>query len=74
MNLNPNLNVNPNFVAAHLLNRAGENQNQNQVAIDKAKVTLLLEINSELFRETVQIQASGKVDQEEKTSDKGFYG
>ena len=76
LNLNPNLNPNPNpnFVNIHHLNRVGENQSQNHITIDKARVTLLLEINSELIRETVQIQNSGKVDQEEKTSDKGFYG
>jgi len=67
---------NPNTVAAQqqqlFMNRAMETQNH--IAIDKSRVTLLLEINSELLRETVQLQTSGKVDQEDKTSDKGFYG
>ena len=54
------------------MNRAMETQSH--IAIDKSRVTLLLEINSELLRETVQLQTSGKVDQEDKTSDKGFYG
>lgn len=67
---------NPNTVAAQqqqlLMNRAMETQNH--IAIDKSRVTLLLEINSELLRETVQLQTNGKVDQEDKTSDKGFYG
>ena len=67
---------NPNTVAAQqqqlLMNRAMETQGH--IAIDKSRVTLLLEINSELLRETVQLQTNGKVDQEDKTSDKGFYG
>ncbi|KAF8455286.1 hypothetical protein BDZ91DRAFT_686376, partial [Kalaharituber pfeilii] len=65
----------PNTVSAQqqqlLMNRAIESQNQ--LAIDKARVTLLLEINAELLRETVQLQAAGK-HQEDKSADKGFYG
>ncbi|KAF8421413.1 hypothetical protein EV426DRAFT_198695 [Tirmania nivea] len=68
--------LNPNTVAAQqqqlFMNRAMETQNH--IANDKSRVTLLLEINSELLRETVQLQTNGKVDQEDKTSDKGFYG
>lgn len=54
------------------MNRAIENQQQ-QLAIDKSRVTLLLEINSELLRETVHLQSFGKHN-EDKSTDKGFYG
>lgn len=57
-----------------LLNRQMESQNQLQ--LDKSRVTLLLEINAELLRETVNLQSTGKslpTQGEEKTPDKGFY-
>ena len=42
--------------------------------LDRSRVTLLLEINAELFRETLQLQTAGKMPQEDKSADKGFYG
>lgn len=56
-----------------LLNRQMESQNQLQ--LDKSRVTLLLEINAELLRETVNLQSNGKSlpSQGDEKPDKGFY-
>lgn len=52
-------------------------ESQNQLQLDKSRVTLLLEINAELLRETVSIQANGKnpsqPGEERAGHDKGFY-
>jgi len=49
-------------------------ETQSQIQTDKSRVTLLLEINSELLRETVTLQAAGKPAQEDKNPDRGFLG
>lgn len=50
-------------------------ESQNQLQLDKSRVTLLLEINAELLRETVNLQSNGKSlpSQSDEKPDKGFY-
>lgn len=50
-------------------------ESQNQLQLDKSRVTLLLEINAELLRETVNLQSNGKSlpSQGDEKPDKGFY-
>jgi len=55
-----------------LLNRQMETQSQLQ--LEKSRVTLILQINTELLRETISLQASGRGagGEEHKTPDKGY--
>ncbi|RPA92440.1 hypothetical protein L873DRAFT_1709977, partial [Choiromyces venosus 120613-1] len=49
-------------------------ETQNQLQLDKSRVTLILQINTELLRETINLQANGKGTggEENKTPDKGY--